>query len=619
MLAFLVGAALANTSLAVMPLGKGAGSDTYDGLGQALAGMVVSDLSQVSGVQLVERADLDALLAEIDLGRSGFVDPRTAQRLGKGVGAAFVVTGSYSVVGETFLLDARVVEVETARVVKAADAQGTVADFVAVEKELVEELVDGLSLSLTASERRQLMVQTPTERFAALAAWGEGLARRDEGKLDEAKTAFERALAEDPAFAEAQAALGDLAAALAATKAEKASANATALSAAAAAVLAAVPPETNRPPDFVDDTETIGRWMLRLGVLEDLGRDCERYAEMRHYLDRVGFVVRDPPYRPGDRGVAAHVAGLEAKVYGLDRPNLEPGVPEYRRSAPAHRAAGLFRDTASFILDGQTRFRRTNGLMSSMVACHDPKSRLREIDALLAGVRKAGTAIPSTRDALSLEDRLDLAWALTQAEHFGASTALRARVDAVLARHRDDDRGTREALAAADEVLKLATAWDDHQVRRRGLPEAEIARRMRLLAEGKLAATALCAPVANGRQAAMGWVAEYDRLSREGSFYLANHVDGAMMTWLAAADFGCLEGVPARLRGTREGWAYIDDAPKRKLPSADALNCDRQWVALDQLLAGNRQWRDDPAISIPTLWGSYSLWATLVYYRCASE
>ncbi len=620
-LSFLAAMALANTTVAVMPLGMGAGSDAYDGLGQALAGMVVSDLSHVSGVQLVERANLDALLSEIKLAKSGFLDPRTAQRLGKGVGARLVVTGSYSVVGDTFLLDARVVEVETANLLAAADAQGTIADFVAVEKELVEELVDGLAIKLTSSERRQLMVDAPTERFSALAAWGEGLARRDEGRLDEAKTAFEKALAEDPAFSEARAALDGLAAGLAATKAEQLSAAQSAYQAAAVKVLAAVPPETDRPRDFVDTAETVGAWMLRLGVLEDLGRDCDRYAEMRHYLDRVGFAVKPAPYRQGDRGVASHVASLEAKRYGLDKPNLEPGVPDYRRSAPAYRAAGLFTDTENFILDGQTRFKRTNGMLGSMLGCFDPKSRLKKIDELLVGVRAHGQQAAGKRptDTLTLEDRLELAWATVQAEHFGASGALQGRVDALLARHRGDERGTRDALAAVDDVLRLAQAWEDHQVRRRGLPEAEVARRMRLLAEGRIADTTLCKPVAGGRQAAMGWLTEYERLSRESSFYLAQHVDSALMTWMAASDFGCLDGVKARVRTTGDGWAYLEAGTSRKLSTGDPAQCDRQWVALDQVLAGNRQWRDDPAISAPTLWGSYSVWSTLVYYRCASE
>lgn len=72
--------------------------------------------------------------------------------LGQGLGAELVVTGSYSVVGETFLLDARVIEVESAAVLEAVDASGSIEDFVVVEKDLVEALLDGLEVEMSSSD-----------------------------------------------------------------------------------------------------------------------------------------------------------------------------------------------------------------------------------------------------------------------------------------------------------------------------------------------------------------------------------------------------------------------------------------------------------------------------------
>ncbi len=86
---------------------------SYEGLGRALAGMLTIDLSVAPGLTLVERAQLDALTTELSLAESSFLDLATAQKLGKGFGAAFVVVGGYSVVGETFLLDAGLLKVET--------------------------------------------------------------------------------------------------------------------------------------------------------------------------------------------------------------------------------------------------------------------------------------------------------------------------------------------------------------------------------------------------------------------------------------------------------------------------------------------------------------------------
>ena len=87
-------AALAARTLAVLPLEQGAGSEQYAGLGTALAGMLVSDLSRTEALQLVERSQLDAVLAEMELASTGFLDPDTAQRLGSGLGAELLVAGS---------------------------------------------------------------------------------------------------------------------------------------------------------------------------------------------------------------------------------------------------------------------------------------------------------------------------------------------------------------------------------------------------------------------------------------------------------------------------------------------------------------------------------------------
>jgi len=143
-LLFVSGVSAADTTIAVLLLQQGASSDAYEGLGRALAGMLLADLPGVDGLVLVERARLDAVVSEIDLSKTGFLDPSTAQKLGKGLGAQDVVIGSWSVVRGRFLMDARLVEVHSGRVVKAAKADGDEKDFVAVEKQVVRVALAGL-------------------------------------------------------------------------------------------------------------------------------------------------------------------------------------------------------------------------------------------------------------------------------------------------------------------------------------------------------------------------------------------------------------------------------------------------------------------------------------------
>jgi TolB-like protein len=82
-------------------------------LRKGLADMLITDLSGIHELQLVERAKLEAVLAELELGKSAYIDPKTAQKLGGGLGAQYVMTGSYLVLQGKLRIDVRVVAVAT--------------------------------------------------------------------------------------------------------------------------------------------------------------------------------------------------------------------------------------------------------------------------------------------------------------------------------------------------------------------------------------------------------------------------------------------------------------------------------------------------------------------------
>lgn len=610
-------------SVAVLPLQKGAAGAQYDGLGRALAGMVVSDLSALPGLRLVERDQLDALLAEMKLQETGFLDPKTAQKLGKGVGARFVVTGSFTVLDPAFALDARIVEVQTGEIVKAAAANGTVTDFVAVEKELVEALVTGLDLTLSSSERRKLLMQAPTERFTAFTAYGEGLARTAEGRLDEAKTAFARALSEDPAFVDAQAALGDLEASVKRREAERSGAKKTARDEALAAVLAAAPDDRTLPATFTYDQAALARFALRLGALEELRRDCDRYAEMRHYLDRVGWKVSEPPMKPGDVGVLGYTIGVMAKERGLDAALQDMSIPAHLRESLPGRTGALFSSTPAFVLAGDPAFQATHGVVGALLGCFSTRDALREIDALIAAARGAGVAsVPTSRsgNAFSLEDGLQMVWARKRAENLGADAELTRRVEAFSRAHEADPVKSLMVKQVVDGILRAAREWEDRQVRRRGLPVDEIVRRMRLLGAGTVADTAVCKQALQSRASAVTWVAEYDRKRVLPDIPLDRDIDAAMATWAPAADFGCLDGVPPRFATLPAAWAWFDSARTRELADkSDAARCGQEWVRYEQMLEMTRTQRQDAAAGPIWAYSADQMWTTLVSQRCAHD
>jgi len=90
-------------------------------LGELLSAQVIDTLGESAGFQVVERQRLLLVLEELHIGTSDLAAASTRLRVGKIVGAKFMVFGSYFVMGSMMRLDLRMVEVETGKIVKAAE------------------------------------------------------------------------------------------------------------------------------------------------------------------------------------------------------------------------------------------------------------------------------------------------------------------------------------------------------------------------------------------------------------------------------------------------------------------------------------------------------------------
>lgn len=64
------------------------------GVGRELSGMLANELAAIGAFTIVERGNLEAVMAEQDLGASGRVNPSTAAEIGELVGAEYIVLGT---------------------------------------------------------------------------------------------------------------------------------------------------------------------------------------------------------------------------------------------------------------------------------------------------------------------------------------------------------------------------------------------------------------------------------------------------------------------------------------------------------------------------------------------
>lgn len=93
-------------------------AQSYSDLGVLLSGQIAGVLKR-KGATVVEREQLLLALKELHLGTMDLVDESTRLRLGRLVGARWMVFGGYQTVGTKMRIDLRLVQVETGRVLKA--------------------------------------------------------------------------------------------------------------------------------------------------------------------------------------------------------------------------------------------------------------------------------------------------------------------------------------------------------------------------------------------------------------------------------------------------------------------------------------------------------------------
>ncbi|MCC6806605.1 MAG: hypothetical protein IT381_04210 [Deltaproteobacteria bacterium] len=184
-------------AIMVLYFDNNSGDVEYDPLGKGLADMMITDLSALPDVRVVEREKLQALLAELKLQKGKYFDPKTAQKIGKGVGAEFAVTGSFMAFDPQVRIDVRVVKIETGTVVKASQVVGKKEEFFALQEQLARALTTGLGAALGG---RSVKAGAGVDSLATAQSYGKSLDASDQGDLKTAGEELQKVVKAAPEF-----------------------------------------------------------------------------------------------------------------------------------------------------------------------------------------------------------------------------------------------------------------------------------------------------------------------------------------------------------------------------------------------------------------------------------
>ncbi len=173
-------------------------------LQKGLADMLITELSKIQALKVIERNQLQQMIEEMKLGQSGMVDEQTAQKVGSLLGAQTLLLGSYvAMFGGKMRIDARIVEVETGRTIEAEEVTGKVKDLFKLVQKLSGKIAKALNVKLTKADKKRLKT-VQNKSFDAALYFSKGLEFEDAGQLDQAKTMFQKALKINPKYKSAQ-------------------------------------------------------------------------------------------------------------------------------------------------------------------------------------------------------------------------------------------------------------------------------------------------------------------------------------------------------------------------------------------------------------------------------
>jgi TolB-like protein/Tfp pilus assembly protein PilF len=183
------------------------GSENLGPLGKGMAAMLISDLSKVPDLKVVDRIKLQALLEEMKLGTSGLVDSKTAPKVGKLLKARHVTSGSLADLDKESLVIASVVvdSHQKAGIISSQDAQGVLKEFYDLEKKIACQIIQALGKNCETVPDGFYIIHTKS--LPALVLYSRGLDEFDRENYDEAREMFQKSLDEDPKFDLALAAL----------------------------------------------------------------------------------------------------------------------------------------------------------------------------------------------------------------------------------------------------------------------------------------------------------------------------------------------------------------------------------------------------------------------------
>jgi non-specific serine/threonine protein kinase len=199
---------LAEKSVAVLRFNNVTKSPEDDWLGVGIAETVTADLKNVDGITVIGREVIYEALRRWKAENQADFDEKFATRVGREVGARWIIGGGYQRLGEMLRITARAVEVATGEVLKAVKIDGRMSEVFELQDKIVYDLSRNLDLDSGKLKGVAIRETEVIEAFEACTRARMELFSGSRGGMNDAIRLLEKAIELDPNYAQAYAFLG---------------------------------------------------------------------------------------------------------------------------------------------------------------------------------------------------------------------------------------------------------------------------------------------------------------------------------------------------------------------------------------------------------------------------
>lgn len=170
---------------------------------KGLTAMIITDLSKVPQLKVVERARMKALMDEMKLAQTGIIDASTTARMGRLLQARTIDWGELKALAND-IISIRTVLSDTLSQAKIGErtTEGPRKRFFELQKQLVFDILALLGIKTEELDEDVLKAlrTVHTQNYDAFISYGKGIDFLDKGDFSQAKESFETATQLDPGF-----------------------------------------------------------------------------------------------------------------------------------------------------------------------------------------------------------------------------------------------------------------------------------------------------------------------------------------------------------------------------------------------------------------------------------